>query len=203
MSDQENEFAAKFLQIAKYILGIERQLHDLSGRFNNRPELQQLDILQKTLVQIEERLNERLKVAETLNAPFQANNAGEEQPALRQTLEYQLVFDRAGNREVLLEALEQTQELLIIVCPWLSRNSIDAHLLHRFRDCLDRDCCIEIGWGYLGDRSSIGKGWRYDALADLRQLETEYPNQFRLKLIGTHEKFLVCDSVSEAKPLAT
>jgi phosphatidylserine/phosphatidylglycerophosphate/cardiolipin synthase-like enzyme len=48
-------------------------------------------------------------------------------------------------------------------------------------------------WGYLGDRSTIGEGWRYNALVDLRQLEAEYPNRFKLKLIGTHEKFLICD----------
>ena len=84
------------------------------------------------------------------------------------------------------------QERLIIVCPWLSRNSIDD-LLQKLRDCLDRHCCVEIGWGYLGERTALGKGWRYNALTDLRQLETEYPNLFKLKLLGTYEKFLVCD----------
>jgi phosphatidylserine/phosphatidylglycerophosphate/cardiolipin synthase-like enzyme len=34
----------------------------------------------------------------------------------------------------------------------------------------------------------------HDALKDLQQLERDYPNQFQLKLLGTHEKFLVSDS---------
>lgn len=198
MSDHENEFAAKISQIAQYVLGIERRLNDLSERFDRRPELQQLDILQSTLAQIEERLNERYDVAqtpiETFNPPNQV--IGEEQSPLQQSFESQLIFDRAASRAILLEALSRTQERLIIVCPWLSQNSIDADLLQRFRDCLDRNCCIDIGWGYLGDRGNIGLGWRYDALADLRQLEREYPERFKLKLLGTHEKFLVC--VSEA-----
>jgi phosphatidylserine/phosphatidylglycerophosphate/cardiolipin synthase-like enzyme len=108
--------------------------------------------------------------------------------------EYQLVFERVGSRTVLLEALEKAQARLIIVSPWLNRNSIDADLIQRFRDCLDRNCRIEIGWGHLSDCNRIGIGWRYNALRYLSQLEQDYPNQFRLKLLGTHEKFLVCDS---------
>ena len=65
--------------------------------------------------------------------------------------------------------------------------------MQKLRDCLNRNCRIDIGWGHLSDRSRLGKGWRYDALKDLRQLERDYPNQFRLKLLGNHEKFLVCD----------
>jgi phosphatidylserine/phosphatidylglycerophosphate/cardiolipin synthase-like enzyme len=66
-----------------------------------------------------------------------------------QSSEYQLVFDRAGSRAVLLEALSQAQERLIIVCPWLNRNSIDNELIQKFRDCLNRNCRIFIGWGHL------------------------------------------------------
>ena len=174
MSIPENEFAAKISQIAQYVLGIECRLNDLSERFDRRPELQQLDLLQNTLAQLEERLNERFDAAETpvetVNLPSQTDT-GEEQLTLQQSFESQLIFDRAASRAILLQALSTAQERLIIVCPWLSQNSIDADLLQRFRDCLDRDCCIEIGWGYLGDRANLGKGWRYNALPDLRQLE--------------------------------
>lgn len=104
------------------------------------------------------------------------------------------MFDRAGSRAVLLQALEQAQEQLIIVCPWLNRNSIDADLIQKFRDCLNRNCRIEIGWGHLSDRSRIGIGWRYNALPALKQMEQDCPGFFSLKLLGTHEKFLVCDS---------
>ncbi len=43
-----------------------------------------------------------------------------------QSAQYQLVFDRSGSRAVLMSALLKAQKRLIIVCPWLSRNSIDA-----------------------------------------------------------------------------
>ncbi len=62
MSAPEKEFTAKFSQIVKYILGIERRLNELSEAFNNRPELQQLDILQNSLAQVEERLNQHINI---------------------------------------------------------------------------------------------------------------------------------------------
>ncbi|NES68418.1 MAG: hypothetical protein F6K24_25885, partial [Okeania sp. SIO2D1] len=80
------------------------------------------------------------------------------------------------------------------VCPWLNCNSIDEHLLQKFKDCLNRNCQIDIGWGYLGDRLNIGKGWKYNALVDLQELEESYPGVFRWKLLGTHENYLVCDA---------
>jgi hypothetical protein len=92
----------------------------------------------------------------------------QQQPTQVQSHEYQLVFDRSGSRAVLMEALEKAQNRLIIVCPWLSRNSIDADLLQKFRDCLNRNCCIEIGWGYLSGRGKTGKGWGNNAIKELR-----------------------------------
>ncbi|WP_289501230.1 pentapeptide repeat-containing protein [Gloeocapsopsis sp. IPPAS B-1203] len=181
--------------LAKYINTTKHQLDRLSSQFNNRPELEQLAALKVTLAQLHQQLDNSLAPSlvpvEVVDGSKQESQQQSTQVQLSQ---YQLVFDRAGSRAVLLEALEQAQERLIIVCPWLNRNSIDADLIQRFRDCLDRSCRIEIGWGHLSDRSRIGIGWRYNALPDLRQMEQDYPGLFRLKLLGTHEKFLVCDS---------
>jgi len=116
-----------------------------------------------------------------------------QQPTQVQSYEYQLVFDRSGSRAVLIEALLKAQTRLIIVCPWLSRNSIDPDLMQKFRDCLNRNCHIDIGWGYLSGRGKTGIAWGNSAIKDLKQLERDYPKQFKLKLLGTHEKFLVCD----------
>jgi phosphatidylserine/phosphatidylglycerophosphate/cardiolipin synthase-like enzyme len=37
------------------------------------------------------------------------------------------------------------------------------------------------------------QAWKYDVLPDLEQLEQDYPDLFQLKLLGTHEKYIVCD----------
>lgn len=197
--------------LAKLIEATESRLDDLSEQFHNRSELQQLAELKNALVQLHPQLDEGSSppaaLVEVVNEPTEESSCTEEshqQPMQVQSHESQLVFDRSGSRAVLMEAIEKAQERLIIVCPWLNRNSIDADLVQKFRDCLNRNCCIDIGWGHLSDaasgglpvraRNRVGIGWRYDAVKDLRQLEQDYPDRFRLKLLGTHEKFLVCDS---------
>lgn len=183
--------------LVKFIEAMSSQLDGLSKQFNNQPEQKQYDSLQDTLTQLRQQFDER---SAPLEAPFEVEDVLSESVSyqddtLQQTMqlqshESQLVFDRSGSRAVLIEALLKTQELLIIVCPWLNRHSIDDNLMQKLRDCLNRNCRIDIGWGLWSDHNRIGIGWRYDALRDLRQLERDYPGQFRLKLLGTHEKFL-------------
>ena len=178
------------LILKKYIAKLKRQLESHEQRFNERSEPRQLESLMAQVSTIQQRLN--LEVGEKSiisEPPIELDTQAE-----KRDFQYQLVFDRPHSRAVLMEALSLAQERLIIVCPWLNCNSINDELLQKFRECLNRGCSIDIGWGYLGDRQNIGKGWRYNALADLQELASEYPDIFRLKLLGTHENFLVCDS---------
>ena len=120
--------------------------------------------------------------------------------------EYELVFDRSGSRNVLLElALQQAQHRLILVCPWPAWG-VDFHVIQSFEALLQRNVRIDIGWGSLTDinklpfgSASIRQRLRsssayYSALPKLSELERKYSKQFNLKLLGTHEKFLVCDN---------
>jgi hypothetical protein len=127
--------------------------------------------------------------------------------------QYELVIDRSGSRNILMKALEETQRRLIIVTPWLSKYSINQEILCKCRTILNRQGEIYIGWGHLSDigmkyhptpmtrqqfLQSVAQNykncdWKYDALPDLQKLEQEYFGQFQLRLLGTHEKFLVCD----------
>lgn len=128
-----------------------------------------------------------------------------------QSYKYSLVFDRQGSRKVLMEALEKTQQRLIIVCPWLTQGQHNKEVIDLFKNLLDQEVCIDIGWGHLKDLievrytkqvqsgavrqklKAINSNWKYKALDDLEKLEAEYSGRFRLKLLGTHEIFLVCD----------
>ncbi|MBD1939209.1 tetratricopeptide repeat protein [Microcoleus sp. FACHB-68] len=140
------------------------------------------------------------------------NQLGEINQLLKalQTWEFKLVFDRPGIRAVLEEALETTQERLIVVCPWVSRSSLDGDLLRKFEAFLERNGRLDIGWGNLKDIDSgefprkTDRQWQsndesdtlYDALNDLEQLQSKYPSQLRLKVLGTNENYLVSDSTS-------
>ncbi|QIZ72449.1 tetratricopeptide repeat protein [Oxynema aestuarii] len=129
-----------------------------------------------------------------------------------QPYRYQLAFDRPNIRAILEEALDTARDRLILVCPWVSRASLDASLLQKFEAALDRGVKICIGWGHLRDIDRgefpvhVNQQWQsdptdkrglYDALNDLEALRRRYPEQFELKILGTHENFLVCDGSSE------
>ncbi len=202
MSDTEldlGSITARVLQLEeeqvilkKYIAKLKRQLEVQEQRFNDRPEPPQLENLMAEIAALQQRLDLGIGDMSVISEPPIELDPETEKQKL--DFQYQLVCDRPNSRAVLVEALSVAQERLIIVCPWLNCNSINDELLQKFRDCLNRGCLINIGWGYLGDRQKIGKGWRYNALADLQELASEYPGQFCLDLLGTHENYLVCDS---------
>lgn len=134
--------------------------------------------------------------------------------------DYELVIDRPASRAVLLEALETTQERLIIVNPWLTQSSIDREVLQGFNQALARQVSIDIGWGNFRDTglsepaiisrqqllTTMANGtetWKYEALPELEELERRYPGKFRLKLLLTHEKFLVSLSSVSTKAIGS
>ena len=128
--------------------------------------------------------------------------------------DYQLIIDRSGSRTAFLEAVKNTEHRLILVCPWLNRSGINDEVIAAIKTLLDKGCRVDIGWGNFSDfpkkypskyprkisRAELlqavkanNKDWKYDALSDLEDLE-RYSDRFSLKLLGTHEKFLVSDN---------
>lgn len=142
--------------------------------------------------------------------------------AMQTDASYELVFDLkssptgqgreiarlSGSRAVLEEALKQTQERLIVICPWSNQCDFDDDLLQRFKVLLERKGHIDIGWCHLGDRNEerflsninqrwyqnpLGRGDLYQILNRLLRLKKLYPGQFGFKVLGTNENFLVSD----------
>ncbi|MEG4322327.1 MULTISPECIES: phospholipase D-like domain-containing protein [unclassified Microcoleus] len=108
--------------------------------------------------------------------------------------EDRLVFNRRQIRKVLSDALENVQERLILVCPWLT-SWATAVVIEKCEELINRGVRIDIGWGKLEDlaRDQIDTFW-YGALPKLRELQNKHPGSLNLKELGTHEKFLVCDN---------
>ncbi|MCY7366782.1 MAG: phospholipase D-like domain-containing protein [Chamaesiphon sp.] len=107
--------------------------------------------------------------------------------------EYELVLGREQSRQALLEALGSVENRLILVCPWLCHHGFDLEIQNQFEKLLSKGVTIKIGYGKLSDIEK-GKltGLFYNTLKQATSLANKYPN-FKLKLIGTHEKYLVCD----------
>nr|WP_290228320.1 tetratricopeptide repeat protein [Trichocoleus desertorum] len=114
----------------------------------------------------------------------------------------------SGSRAFLEELLEQAQKQVIVVWPWPDPSSLDTALLEKFRAFLRRQGQISMAWSHLGvthqsdapryisprsPSSSPERSWLHDTLKQLAQLKQEFPQQFKFKILGAEENFLVCD----------
>jgi phosphatidylserine/phosphatidylglycerophosphate/cardiolipin synthase-like enzyme len=130
----------------------------------------------------------------------------------QKNLYYELVIDRAGSRQVLIDSLQQAEDQIVIICPWVSGyviREIDTYI----EAALERNVKVSIGWGHLNDtrtyraesndlynnlnRNNLLKlnrqQWKYGGIPILEKMQIKYQDRLTLKVIGTHEKFLVCD----------
>jgi hypothetical protein len=203
-------------QVQKSIEDLDASQETLHDRTRNLDQMQlQLGDLERSLTDYA-KVESLENVLDGLREEFSAQvdvAVGERVTQLNHLLEeiqpnykYELVFDRCGSRNVLLEALEQTEQRLILVCPWLTYYGADSKVIQSLEALLQRNVCIDIGWGHRKDIEELSLGSSsirqklksssgyYNALSRLEALEQRHPTKFKLKLLGTHEKFLICDS---------
>jgi tetratricopeptide (TPR) repeat protein len=129
--------------------------------------------------------------------------------------QYELLFDlpnaagsNNGNRSVFDTAFESATESVMIVLPHPDKSVFDHDWLKPVRAFLDRGGKLDLGWGYLSNleqpmtpryiqgRTSVlqaDKGFLKKLLTQLNELRRCYPDQFRFKVLGTDDSFLICD----------
>jgi DNA repair ATPase RecN len=122
---------------------------------------------------------------------------------LQPKFEYELVCGRKKSHDILLKALEECEDRLILVCPWVSRYVIKDKVRLGLETLLRNHRSVDIGWGKLdevknaqADRERLirdNEWWKYNAIPDLESLKRLEGAKLQLKLLGTHEKYLVCD----------
>lgn len=117
--------------------------------------------------------------------------------ALERQADYHLLKGYEANRTALVSALEQVESRLTMACPCLADSPIDEAIIAKLEQLLANGKQIEIGWGLMRgihpNPGSESEGPLYSALPKLRALQHAYPTQLTLRLISTHDKFLVCD----------
>lgn len=147
----------------------------------------------KLTSQLEDYQQYNLLVHTALSSELHTNNLVREIADHSPKYEYKLVLGRTQSRQALLEALSSVEKHLILVCPWLCHHGFDLQIQNQLENLLLKGITIEIGYGKLSDIEK-GKltGLFYNSLKQATVLADKYPN-FKLKLIGTHEKYLVCD----------
>ncbi|HTL90002.1 MAG TPA: tetratricopeptide repeat protein [Leptolyngbya sp.] len=197
MSHLQKQFAA----VQNYAQTLDRQQTQLTEWMGRLPEMLDASALQTQI----KYLTSRLEVTESQLATLVTPSA---------TSEYELMFNLSqdvdafeNTRTVLKEALNSARSRVIVVFPYPDRATLDDELIEQFQTFLDRGGSLDIGWGHLSDEQATKLNYIYDRetpsrskhflkkiLNQLTQLKRNYPTQFRFKILGTSENFLVCDS---------
>ncbi len=202
---------------------LEQQQRSLSDWVMQLPHLLDATALQNQMQQLANRVewaeSNRVDIAAQIDTAVKQQLEEVIQQVQPARPPYELVFDIKGGSQssdangcsspaILEQALEAASARLVIVYPYPSPDTLSTGLIERFRAFLDRRGCLDIGWGYLGAINDyhqcraierrrrlnpVEKGFLYDTLDRLTQLKRQYPNQFRFKVLGTEENFLVCD----------
>lgn len=206
LAKQQKQLRSQVTQLPKTLdmVAIQSQIRELSRRIPspestlNAFKTRIHDILQQEL----RRINEQLR---TIPAPPN----------------HELVFDfnatpayvgesgiSTGSRTLLEEALDRTQQRLVLIWPWSGQRYLDDGLLEKLEAFLKQNRRLDIGWCHVADRreerllSKLRRGWMTDAvpaddlqdtLRKLLYLKRSYPEAFQFKILGTSENFLVSD----------
>lgn len=188
---------------------LEVQQRTLYNWITKLPQILDTTALQNQLTQLTDQYEATIKptaVAPSGVAPLSQNDlifdVKEAHPFLGTPLNI------SASRTLIEQALATAQSRLILVYPHPQANLLDTDLINQFRDFLEHQGQLDIGWGHLGDmsRSHVSRlldkrrqiqptqdDFLFTALHRLTQLKKQYPDRFRFKVLGTDESFLVCD----------
>ncbi|WP_421657956.1 tetratricopeptide repeat protein [Leptothermofonsia sp. ETS-13] len=221
VSNQLGPLQQQLTAVQQLTQSIDRQQKTLREWVNRLPQVLDTTALQNEVKYLAARVewaeNSALDVQAQVEATIksQLGDVTQQLQANQPGSQYELIFDVKGggatqgfSRTVLEEALDKAQARLIVVYPFPTPETLNSTIIQKFQAFLNRKGCLDIGWGHLGDvtsqhfprsidrRRSLEvqeKGFLYDTLNQLTQLKRQYPDQFRFKVLGTSENFLVCD----------
>jgi hypothetical protein len=99
------------------------------------------------------------------------------------------------HRPLLEDALQKSQQRLLIISPWIRANSIDKKFLQKFENLLQRGVQVFIGYGLGKDDND--KKYQNDIQAEqkIQKLAQQYQKNFKFQRLGdTHAKILISDT---------
>jgi len=107
------------------------------------------------------------------------------------TVRYLEVYDHPPR---LQDAIDNSQERLMIISPWIRANVVNKKFLQAFEKMLKRGVEVFIGYGLGNDKDKKMSKADSEAENKLKNLASKYDN-FGLKRLGnTHAKILICDT---------
>lgn len=98
------------------------------------------------------------------------------------------------HRPILEQAIQDSQERLMIISPWIRASSVNKRFLKQFENLLKRGVQVFIGYG-LGEKDDKKYPSDIQAEKNLQKLANQYKTNFILKRLGdTHAKILISDA---------
>jgi tetratricopeptide (TPR) repeat protein len=188
---------------------LEQQQEMLHNWINRLPELLDFSALRNQMKYLGERIERNDNRVDEINT--QLETLVQQHQSQQQ---YELVFDWStatqpdSGRNLLTVALEQSQTQVTVVLPRPDYALFDSDLMQQLRHFLDRGGHFNLGWGYLGvinqqpqpryihqkaSALDLEKGCLKRILTQLNELRQHYPEQFRFKVLGSDDNFLVSD----------
>ena len=210
-----------------FAASLAKQQKQLREQMNQLPQSLDAVAIQRQLTELSQRLPATENALNTFNDRVQA--------VVQQELQYlnthlrglpgsansELIFDFgtgsshangqtgvSSSTIILNEALQNTQDRLILIWPWSSQCSLDEALIQKFEAFLEQNRRLDLGWCHIAERnenrflSKMVRGWMKPVRkqGDLQQtlrlllyLKRSYPDRFQFKVLGTNENFLVSD----------
>ncbi|MBQ2901690.1 MAG: hypothetical protein IJE49_07565 [Agathobacter sp.] len=101
------------------------------------------------------------------------------------------ILSTYDHRPLLLDALENAQNTVVIVSPWIKSGGLNNEILGRIERTLQRKTQVIIGYG-ISEKEDSDK-WILQRLADI-QKNVYGKNLHLVKLSNTHEKVLIKDN---------
>ena len=101
------------------------------------------------------------------------------------------ILSTYDHRPLLLDAIENAQNTVVIVSPWIKSGGLNNEILNRIERALQRKTRVIIGYGISEKEDSDKK--ILQRLADIQQKKYG-KNLYLVKLNNTHEKVLIKDN---------
>lgn len=101
------------------------------------------------------------------------------------------ILSTYDHRPLLIDALENAQNMVVIVSPWIKSGGLNNEILGRIEKALQRKTQVIIGYG-ISEKEDSDK-WILKKLSDIQK--KRYGNNLHLvRLSNTHEKVLIKDN---------
>jgi hypothetical protein len=158
----------------------------------------QLDLVARESIPAESQMLRDERDSEIAELRRQREELQEQRDALQKQLDRSEVefIGTEQHRLMLEKALNDAQNEVIIISPWMNRRAVDSALVELMAAAISRGVRIRIGYGYRSGNPSEEQRARAnaeDVKWEIRRRIGESPLMDIRDIGGTHQKILVCD----------